>query len=402
MKVNILRIGEKMKQVIKLLTLVMILSVFSGLEVVAVSNGTLTEQGNRPTSTLSTAENENEEILENFLSDLEKLRELEQYQINIKWTNLDSKKKAGEITLIGDNETGDLAGEVNYYFSEYYPQKASFNFLTYQRYDIAYVQQFKLLQSLAFFKQPFFTYKFEEELAGLEDYYVQVQPADIQTVGLNRHPLEALLVLPDELKLASIDPALLEEEDSVYSLTVERLEIPRQFFGNESFFNLSYSYAYDLQTATTSKRNFVPLDNQSSHLINFNEEEAFLNFSVDISSDITESLLAPYPELNVRAAAPKFDKKMGLSSVGLMEKLTKVEIIYDSDLKQYAIALEGMIENVDFNLFSEGSAQLSTNHMRIEYEISPTEKGVPQLKDVKKMSSSEADYYLEQLLQDHN
>lgn len=402
MKVNILRIGEKMKQVIKLLTLVMILSVFSGLEVVAVSNGTLTEQGNRPTSTLSTAENENEEILENFLSDLEKLRELEQYQINIKWTNLDSKKKAGEITLIGDNEKGDLAGEVNYYFSEYYPQKASFNFLTYQRYDIAYVQQFKLLQSLAFFKQPFFTYKFEEELSGLEDYYVQVQPADIQTVGLNRHPLEALLVLPDELKLASIDPALLEEEDSVYSLTVERLEIPRQFFGNESFFNLSYSYAYDLQTATTSKRNFVPLDNQSSHLINFNEEEAFLNFSVDISSDITESLLAPYPELNVRAAAPKFDKKMGLSSVGLMEKLTKVEIIYDSDLKQYAIALEGMIENVDFNLFSEGSAQLSTNHMRIEYEISPTEKGVPQLKDVKKMSSSEADYYLEQLLQDHN
>lgn len=402
MKVNILRIGEKMKQVIKLLTLVMILSVFSGLEVVAVSNGTLTEQGNRPTSTLNTAENENEEILENFLSDLEKLRELEQYQINIKWTNLDSKKKAGEITLIGDNETGDLAGEVNYYFSEYYPQKASFNFLTYQRYDIAYVQQFKLLQSLAFFKQPFFTYKFEEELSGLEDYYVQVQPADIQTVGLNRHPLEALLVLPDELKLASIDPALLEEEDSVYSLTVERLEIPRQFFGNESFFNLSYSYAYDLQTATTSKRNFVPLDNQSNHLINFNEEEAFLNFSVDISSDITESLLAPYPELNVRAAAPKFDKKMGLSSVGLMEKLTKVEIIYDSDLKQYAIALEGMIENVDFNLFSEGSAQLSTNHMRIEYEISPTEKGVPQLKDVKKMSSSEADYYLEQLLQDHN
>lgn len=402
MKVNILRIGEKMKQVIKLLTLVMILSVFSGLEVVAVSNGTLTEQGNRPTSTLNTAENENEEILENFLSDLEKLRELEQYQINIKWTNLDSKKKAGEITLIGDNETGDLAGEVNYYFSEYYPQKASFNFLTYQRYDIAYVQQFKLLQSLAFFKQPFFTYKFEEELSGLEDYYVQVQPADIQTVGLNRHPLEALLVLPDELKLASIDPALLEEEDSVYSLTVERLEIPRQFFGNESFFNLSYSYAYDLQTATTSKRNFVPLDNQSNHLINFNEEEAFLNFSVDISSDITESLLAPYPELNVRAAAPKFDKKMGLSSVGLMEKLTKVEIIYDSDLKQYAIALEGMIENVDFNLFSEGSAQLSTNHMRIEYEISPTEKGVSQLKDVKKMSSSEADYYLEQLLQDHN
>lgn len=403
MKGNILRIGDKMRQVIKLLMMMTIITVLiPEFESFAMQNGITMEEGNQPTSSTDSTNDLADERLEGFISDLTDLWELEHFEIEMNWTNLDTEKELGKVTVLGDSQSGDLAGELNFYFPEYYPQEAKFNFLTYQRYDMAYVQQFKLLDSLAFFKQPFFNYKFDQDLAWLQDYYVQIQPSDIQTVGLNHNPLEALLLLPDDAKLSSIDPDALEEDDRSYHLTLERLEIPMQFFGSENFFNISYNYAYALQASTTSKRGFTPLDNQTSHTFNFNEEEAFFNFSVDITADITDSLLAPYPELNVRAVAPSFDKEMGLSSVGLMEKLTKVEITYDPELTQYVIVLEGMVENVDFNLFSDGSAGLSTNHMRIEYKIFPTDQRVPQLSDIEKMSSSEADYYLEQLLDQDN
>ena len=60
--------------------------------------------------------------------------------------------------------------------------------------------------------------------------------------------------------------------------------------------------------------------------------------------------------------------------------------------------MEGMVENVDFNFFTNETAQLSTHHVRLEYNFHPTSEKIPSLNELSTLSVGEANYLLEQLL----
>lgn len=81
-----------------------------------------------------------------------------------------------------------------------------------------------------------------------------------------------------------------------------------------------------------------------------------------------------------------------------MDKVTKVHMTLDPDKQTYQLVVEGMMESLDFNLFKEDTAELSTKHIRMEYQFSSTDIEVPDLDSIHTMSIDEANYQIEQLL----
>lgn len=343
--------------------------------------------------------NEKRDQLQELSEELEKLENIEQYEINIKWTNISLDHSLGEIHLLGDNTTGDLGGQGKYYFTNYFPQMAEFNFLAYQRFDLVYVQQFDLLHSLAFYKQPFFKNNFDEELAKYNDIYVQIDDHNLQFNNLARIPSSSLLFLPQLDKLEMLDEENLEIIGDKYQIELERLEVPAQFFENRSLFVMNYKLDYEINASPSSRYGYNSWDAEMNQQLTVGEDERLMSFKVDISTDLTSQLLGLDSGEESTILPPKFEKQMNLSSAGLMDKITKVEISYDKDQQVYEILVEGMVENVEFNLFTTDTAELSTNHVRMEYQFKPTNQEIPTIDEIDTMTASEASYHLEQLLE---
>ncbi|MBG9980809.1 hypothetical protein HZY91_07940 [Facklamia sp. DSM 111018] len=343
--------------------------------------------------------NEKRDQLQELNEELEKLENIDQYEVDIKWTNISLDQPLGEIHLLGNNKTGDLGGQGKYYFTNYFPQMAEFNFLAYQRFDLVYIQQFDLLHSLAFYKQPFFNYGFDEELAKYKDIYVQVDHHNLQINNLARIPSSSLLFLPQLDKLEMVDEESLEFDGNKYQIELERLEVPAQFFDNRSLFVMNYKLDYEINSSPSSRYGYNSWDAVMNQQLTMSEDERLMSFKVEISTDLTSQLLGLDSEEEATILPPKFEKQMNLSSTGLMDKITRVELSYDKDQQAYEILVEGMVENVEFNLFTTDTAELSTNHVRMEYQFKPTNKEIPTLDEIETMTASEASYHLEQLLE---
>lgn len=368
----------------------------------------LEESGSADESILETSEevedrSTKQEVIENpfapLIRGLEELKQMENYQITYSLTDLGSGDKVAEASIIGDQLTGDLAGLLDFYYPEAYPNHYQFDFISYRYFDLAYVQHFHYLDSMAFFQQPFFTSGMSNALEEYLDHYVAIDNEELNRVDLREQQLASLMLLPDMRRLLEVDVNHLYEIDGLYLISLERLEIPEYLFRRSENFSFNYELGLDINSLETD----IPLENQlevnSTQRFALSEKSNSLNFNVTMDSAISNELMIPVEEGD-DYLTPDFSRTMTLDSNVMLDKLTKVDIVYNANTSTYRIRLIGIVENIEFNFFTHDAAGLETKEYMLEYEIKPSERKVPKLSEIKTLTSREADYILEQVMQE--
>ena len=337
-------------------------------------------------------------LMDDFIADLDRIHQIESYEIEIRWTDLKNNHRLGQVNLVGDKETGNLKGIITYCFNDYYPQVAQAEFETHQRFDLNYVKGLPLLQSLAFFQQPYFDQDYSKSIAEMNIDTISIDGDKLSLGNLSADTLNPLLLMPNISKLRQADSQLLRKNDQSYYLKLESLDVPPLLFEGQQYLNFNYRLNLTLSDEKTAKQAYAPMNIQWNHTLDVSEDANFLSFNVDVSSSLAQSLLKPQANMANDINPTNFNKKMSLSSKGLTEKVTKVEMSLDPQAQVYAILVEGMVENMDLNIFNEDSSKLSTNHLRMEYRIKPQKADRPQWVPLPatRLTADELEYYLEQ------
>ncbi|MGX7109190.1 hypothetical protein [Facklamia miroungae] len=334
--------------------------------------------------------------LSKSLSDLEKI---EKFEVKMSWTNLDQEQQMGQATFQMDAKKGNLKGNVMYNLDNYYPPEAHLNFISYGRHRLLYIQEFELLNSLAYFKQAHFDYRFDESVNKYNDLYTEFSDESIDTINLIEKPSASLIVIPNMDKLKKIDSGQISYDEGQYHLNIERMDIPSLFFDKEPFFSMSYKIDHLIQAPSSSTmQSFQDWENHFNHQIKINEEANDFLLGVKIESELPNRS----KKNDNHYRTPQFNKLFSLSSQGLTEKLTGFKMDYDPIKKTLKVVVEGIVEDVAFNFFSKDTAELSTKRVRLEYSFEPKEVIIPERETLKTISPAAANYLMEELLTKEN
>ncbi|MCR8969519.1 hypothetical protein [Facklamia sp. 7083-14-GEN3] len=353
-------------------------------------------------STESLTENENltenevdQELLEQLSESLMEMEDIERFEVRMKWTNLDEKQEMGEAIFKMDASKGDLKGDLKYQMDDYYPETANFSFISYGRHRLFYVKEFDFLDSLAYFKQAFFDYQFDNKMAEYTNLFTEFSNETIDTVNLNEKPVVSLLLIPNKDKLMKVKQGQLSYKENQYHLKIERINIPSLFFDKQPFLSISYRLDHLIQPSTSSiMSEYQDWENQFNHQVKINEQSNDFLFGVKIDSEFSNSL--QFKEME--HPTPQFNKTLNLMSQGLTDKLTSFSMDFDSDRQTLDVILEGIVESVAFNFFSKDTAELSTKRVRLEYSFEPKKVSIPERSSLKTISPAAADYLMEGLL----
>ena len=350
-----------------------------------------------PEMIVSPVETKKYDLTKPFIHSLQRLNYVNQYEVRMKWTNIDTNQQMGQVKLLGDNKAGNLKGQITFFQPNYYPQSTHLDFISYGRYRLFYVKEFELLNSLAYYKQPFFERDFSRVVEFYNDYYTELSGSSLEISNPASKQSQSQLLLPNEEKLAELQPEQLTYGDQKYHLYAERLGIPSQLFQDLPQFNITYNLNHLIQRSSNTQVNYAAWDNRFDHSLKVDEDARAFSAKLSLNSDFISELLGN-EEGRKPSQVPQFSTDLQLSSRGLIDKLTKVELTYSPRNKDLTVLMEGMVENVDFNFFTNETAQLSTHHVRLEYNFHPTSEKIPSLNELSTLSVGEANYLLEQLL----
>lgn len=331
-----------------------------------------------------------------FIKALGALEAMEQYQINYSITDSRTDERVAEGEIVGNQLSGDLMGKISYYFPESAPNQYDFEFISYRHFDLAYVKSFELLNSMAFFNQPHFKVDVHEQIAALQDTFIAIETTELNRVNLQRDPLSTLLMLPDLNRLSRVPVDNLYQINELYLLSLERLEIPEYLFRLSTNFGFDFHLGMDILPAAENE-NQIDWNVTSEQRFDVSEKDNSLNFKAAVDSELSDLMLAQLPEGTERDKQ-KFSRQMSLDNNVMLDKLTKVNMVYNAKTQTYRISLVGIVEQIEFNLFSDETAGLETTEYRLDYQIKPTEREIPKLDEIKKMTGAEADYILEEFL----
>lgn len=340
--------------------------------------------------------NQAEQQINDFVKALGELENLNYYQISYTLTDVPKNEVISKGKLVGNQEEGDLLGTLSYFFPEASPSQYDFEFISYRHFDLAYVKMFKLLNSMAFFNQPYFAVDVHQQVEELTDTFVSIDSSELNRINLSRDPYQSLVLLPDLNRLSRISADKLYKINDMYLLSLERLEIPEYLFRTSNNFGMAFQLGMEIDSSGENEA-YADWQVSTDHRFELTDKGNSLNFGVTVNSEITDLLLPQAPE-GVERYVENFSKVLNMDSNVMLDKLTKVNIVYNPTTQTYRVSLVGIVENIEFNLFSHEAAGLETTEYRLDYEIKPIIHKIPQLDEINKLTAAEADYLLEELL----
>lgn len=340
--------------------------------------------------------NQAEQQINDFVKALGELENLNYYQISYTLTDVPKNEVISKGKLVGNQEEGDLLGTLSYFFPEASPSQYDFEFISYRHFDLAYVKMFKLLNSMAFFNQPYFGKDVHRQAEELTDMFVSIDSSELNRINLSRDPYQFLVLLPDLNRLSRISADKLYKINDMYLLSLERLEIPEYLFRTSNNFGMAFQLGMEIDSSGENDA-YTDWQVSTDHRFELTDKGNSLNFGVTVNSEITDLLLPQAPE-GVERYVENFSKVLNMDSNVMLDKLTKVNIVYNPTTQTYRVSLVGIVENIEFNLFSHEAAGLETTEYRLDYEIKPIIHKIPQLDEINKLTAAEADYLLEELL----
>ena len=377
-----------MKRLIKFLlcgSVIMLLGVRASVE--AQTNEQTSERNENSLTELSNAEQ--------LLGDITQLSQMPQYHVQYTLTNSRSQFKMAHVNVIGNRQTGDAQIMMDFYFKDANPHRYRVEIISYNHFQLVYVKQFELLQTMAFFKQGQFPEKMHATFDAYQNYYVALDPQVIRLDTNAMKWLETLLLTPNVDKLKQISDEDIHQINDISLLSLEKLEIPEYLFENALFPELSYQLDVSM----------LP-DSSSGELTVTSEPKLYLatthygaKFSVNANATLEKITTQVAQIQDLIVGTDKFKRSMELNVAPVATKLKKVQLSLDKGSQVYRAALEGVAENVNLNIFGDSTASFKSYDYRVDYELKPTTKVIPTVMELKRLTQEEFAYIIEQYLE---
>lgn len=335
---------------------------------------------------------------------LDKIAELENYQIDFEMVYEDSGDPIYAGTVFGNQASGDMALAVDFYEnvgSEDEPMMEAYPFemLAYDHFYLVYTNQIEWLNSLGFSDLPLVT---PEATGFLEEKVEFWTPVESSLLAQRNEPvnmLKSFLMLPDSNQIDDIAAEFISYEDGVYDVSMERLEIPVGLFQEAGSFELDF--AIDLSFRELIEEQTFAVDMSQ----NFSYQRPSRGVMIDLgtSSNIQQLIRElSEPEIPLEGELPPepqdFNHQFTVRSRDVTEKLTKAdwELIPSEDY--YHVELTGIAERVNINVFGTNTSKLNAANVRLSMTLTPTDFVLPEVGTLDTVNQRELVYELQKLM----
>ncbi|MCW6660377.1 hypothetical protein NHG25_07790 [Aerococcaceae bacterium NML191292] len=333
---------------------------------------------------------------EHLMTQLQQLESMEQYEVQYVLSNIRNQQKMAQVTIVGDQRTGDAQLVFDFYYRNASPSHYRLELISYNHFSLVYARQFAFLQSMAFFKQPQFPASMHDEMNVYEDYYVALDSSHVTSGVKQEQWLSLLHLLPSKAKFNEIPAQQLHQVEDMHFLSLEKLAIPEYLFENQPF--LALDYQLDL-TFLRGKDDSRRWQIQSAPKLQVAKANANSQFKVRVHAELEQSPSQLTQLKEALLGTADFNRTMQLDGTDIANKLKKIQLFYNEATQAYRATLEGVTENVNWNLLGEGATTLKSYDFKVEYSVRPTTKQVPNLFDMKRMTQAEFSYVLAQYLE---
>ncbi|UUX33815.1 hypothetical protein [Fundicoccus culcitae] len=326
--------------------------------------------------------------LEYLISELKKLNQLDNYRIDYMLTNNRNNKRMTHLVLYGDEEE-NIEATFNFYNDNFYPNSYQLQLLGFNNFELAYINQFGFLDSLAFFNKPHFPFDFDESLTEYQDYMLEVEV--INRNNLDSPLLEQLLLLPDFDKLSQVSPSMVHRIDDYYILNLERLEIPDLLMRGHDLLNQKINSSI---TVNNNSSNSQLYDVVLSNSLDLSVQNRGLDFELNYETQLSDDLLPSYYYPEEYNSVNRVNTELYVKTSDIIDKITNVRITYNERTQRFHITLLGITENFNLNLFTSDSANFRSYEFQIDYIIQPSDYQLAELDDFQRMSEKEFNFIL--------
>lgn len=322
--------------------------------------------------------------LESLTQQLEALKEVPSFKMQLKLVNQRSNEKTVEVTVLGNTTTGNAIIDYDFYDRLSNPNHYHVRLYAYDNFKYAYVTTLDWLNSLDYFSQPYFKRDDALVMASIDSPVVEFEQSQLigfdQLTSLN----DAFLLLPNMNKLAQVREESIYYIDPIYTLSLERMDIPEVIFSDTKNVNLKLTTDVTINETEASAVQKLELSTQPSGLA----------FGALVNQQIDRTRLATIEGLDINRDLPKMDKDLGVATTMVTKKLTDFDIAFNERTQLYTLTLAGVTENFDLNIFEDKTASFKSYEFKTVYSFQPYEWTMPDLLALKSISQKELTFLM--------
>lgn len=363
---------------LKYLTL---MGVVSSLILSPISSAQTTEEPNLFKSE-TTAEEPSK--LETLTQQLQALKEVPSFKIQLKLVNQRSNEMTVNVTVLGNTETGNAIIDYDFYDRCSNPNHYHVRFYAYDNFKYAYVTTLDWLNSIDYFSQPYFKRDDALVMKSIESPVVELDQSQLvgfdQLTNLN----DAFLLLPNFNKLMQVPEHQLYYINPIYTLSLERTAIPEVIFSDTKNVNLKFITDVNINEKEASAMQKLELSAQPSGL----------SFQALVNQQVDRTRLATIDGVDINRNLPDMVKDLGVATMMVTKKLTDFDIAYNERTRLYTLSLAGVTENFNLNIFEDKTASFKSYEFKTVYSFEPYEWEMPDLLALQSISQKELTYLM--------
>ncbi|MBS4461254.1 hypothetical protein JXA27_01555 [Aerococcaceae bacterium zg-B36] len=325
--------------------------------------------------------------LETLVNGLKSLQEVPSYRVQMTIMNQRSHEKNAIITMDVNQETGDMRLIFDFYNRKANPKNQHFELYAYHHFSEVYTTALGWLQSMQYFKLPFFNQDTHAIMAPYREMFIPIDDIDGQTLVQNLNYVA--LLLPNLSRLLEADERDVYELNNTYFLNLHRIDIPEYLFKNNLYLGMHYNVdmSMDEQSAQLTQRlKLMPI-------------ESGLSYTMSLTNQLSPTYLATIDGLDNKRDLPNLEQEQVIETAGVTDKLIDFKLVYNHNNQMYKLTLNGITENVDLNIFNNQTADFRTYEFQIDYVFRPLEWQMPESNELKILSQKELSKIMNQLIE---
>lgn len=321
---------------------------------------------------------------------LGELKTIPSYKMQIKLVNQRSNETKGKITIYGNQATGNMIIDYDFFDRLSNPNHHAIRLYAYDHFKYVYASTLDWLNSMDYFSQPYFKRDDAQIMSSIKAPLVELDNENIMGIKELTNLVDGFLLLPNLTKLKEVSEDQLFYVDPIYTMNLERTEIPELIFSDTNNLQLKLTTDFNLKQENVSAIQKLDLSILSGGLA----------FEALVNQEMDQQRLRPIEGLNPDRVLPDMLKDLSVATTLVTKKLTDFDIAYNRNTSRYTLSLAGVTENFNINIFADKTASFKSYEFKTVYTFEPTEWEMPELLDLNAISQNEFNYLLTKELGD--
>ncbi|MBF6978061.1 hypothetical protein IU403_02745 [Aerococcaceae bacterium zg-BR22] len=326
--------------------------------------------------------------LASLISGLKSLQDVPSYRVQMTVMNQRSHEKNAMVTMDVNQETGDIHMIFSFYNRKNNPKEQRFELYAYQNFSTVYTSALGWLQSMLYFKAPYFTQDTHAMMAPYRDALIPIEPESIEGQSLVQNLNDLALLLPNLTRLATANERFVHELDNIYFMNLHRIQIPEYLFKDAIYLGMRYKTNVRLneeQAQLTQRLSFMPIENG-------------LSYTMTLTNQLSKTYLGMIEGLDNERELPNLAQEQVVNTASVIDKLIDFKLVYNDNNKMYKLTLNGITENMDLNIFNDKTADFRTYEFQVDYTFKPMKWRMPEPDELKVLSLEELSLLMNRLI----